>query len=130
MVKGHHPIDKRIKLLNWVENNRIYLDTCTSGRSKMYMAHKIASILYVLDEPNDTVINYLEIAKDNSPFRTCRMLIDLNKKFNNPMSKTHKGNYFAKEVSEEWWSNFVTDCYNAYDPHQLQMPKKDNMTHV
>ena len=116
---------KRVEYLTWVEKHKPLLDTCTTGRSTMLKAHKIASVLFILDQPADSVIKYLEIAKHAAPFRTCRMLLDLEKKNGNGLDNLSGREYFGREVSEDWWTNFVSECYANYSPEELTIkPKK------
>lgn len=103
----------------WIDGNRAFLDTCQNNRLLMLNAHKVASIKYVLEEPRDSVIHYLEIALEAHPFRACRMMIDLEKKERVNSKRFLTEEYFGKEVSQEWWDNTVSECYSQFDSIDL-----------
>ena len=55
------------------------------------------------------------------------MLLDLEKKRGDDAHRVFGREYFAREVSEEWWINFANDCYSKFSPEELEIKPKSSI---
>jgi len=107
--------EKKIELTNIIKKDYQKVKKCNDVKCEVGIYIRVASFHYLLDASKDTVAFYLDKAKEVDPVRTCGLI---NKWVNERGKDKRIGmqrDFFAKEFSSEWWSDFMNDCQPILD---------------